>query len=163
MFPFTIGLATFLGRARHFHIGGRAREAQRLIERCASMFPYRTHCHSPFRMRFRSTFRGCEHPIWTTKTLQSASKMHSERLVRPSKLFVWEGVNLFRARSSGTVTVTVALFKWFDGSVTVWRPKTSRIFSILRHGVMYLGVCVVLRVVCVHSFQPCSGSCILEC
>jgi hypothetical protein len=44
-----------------------------------------------FRMRFRSTFQGCEYSILGYESLKSASKTHSERLVRPSKIFVWEG------------------------------------------------------------------------
>ncbi len=66
--------------------------------------------NKPFRVRFRTTCQGCEYLIWATnrrqvvrkRTLKGlfglpkssfgehkiASKTHSERLVRPSKIFV---------------------------------------------------------------------------
>ncbi len=43
----------------------------------------------PFRTRFRSTFQGCEYWIRATTRWKSASKTRSERLGRPSNIFVW--------------------------------------------------------------------------
>ncbi len=44
-----------------------------------------------FRMRFRSTFQGCEYCNFGYKTLKNASKPRSEKFFLPSKIFVWEG------------------------------------------------------------------------
>ena len=46
-----------------------------------------------FRVRFPGrTFQGCEYCILGYKTLKSASlETRSEKFVRPSQIFVWEG------------------------------------------------------------------------
>ena len=43
-----------------------------------------------FRGPFRSTFQGCEYPIWATKRLECFEKA-PEMFVRSSKIFVWDG------------------------------------------------------------------------